>query len=154
MKLTVSASKRTKIKQLLDDSEIGQKAIVKGWVRTFRNNKFIAINDGSTIQNLQAVVNPDNMDESLLKRLTTSACVAVSGTIKESLGKGQRVELEVEELELIGDANVDEYQLQPKRHSLEFLRSKAHLRVRTNTFGAVYRIRHAMIFAVHNFFTE
>lgn len=149
----MSTAKRTKIKQLLDSSPIGDKVMVKGWVRTFRNNQFIAINDGSTIHNLQAVIDFDNTDEATLKRLTTSACISVSGTIKESLGKGQSVELKVEELNIIGDADVDEYQLQPKKHTLEFLRAKAHLRVRTNTFGAIYRIRHAMIFAVHNFFT-
>lgn len=150
----MSTGKRIKIRQLLKSSPIGEKVIVKGWVRTFRNNQFIAINDGSTIHNLQAVVDFENTDETTLKRVNTGACVYVSGTIKESLGKGQSIELKADELQIIGDADVEEYKLQPKKHSLEFLRSQAHLRVRTNTFGAIYRIRHAMIFAVHNFFTE
>ena len=146
--------KRTKIKQLLDNSSTGEKALVKGWVRTFRNNQFIAINDGSTINNLQAVVDFENTEESELKRITTGSCVSVIGTIQESMGKGQSIELKVESLEILGDADAEQYPLQPKKHSFEFLREKAHLRVRTNTFGAIYRIRHAMIFAVHNFFTE
>lgn len=150
----MSTAKRVKISHLLASSPIGETVVIKGWVRTFRSNKFIAVNDGSTIHNLQAVVDFENADEAQLKRITTSACVAITGTVEESLGKGQSIELHVKELEILGDADVDEYKLQPKRHSLEFLRSQAHLRVRTNTFGAIYRMRHAMIFAVHKFFTE
>ena len=146
--------KRTKIYDLLNEAAVGKKVTVKGWVRTFRNNQFIALNDGSALQNIQAVVDFENTDESLLKRITTGACVSLTGELVESKGKGQNVEIVVEDLEILGDADAEKYPLQPKRHSLEFLREIAHLRVRTNTFSAIYRIRHAMIFAVHKFFTE
>lgn len=150
-------AKRTKIKFLLSDPKIGEKAIVKGWVRTKRGNKniaFIAINDGSTIQNLQAIADLEIIDEQLMKLVTTGACVSVKGEIVASQGKGQTVELLVSELEILGEANPEEYPLQPKRHTLEFLREIAHLRPRTNTFGAIFRVRHAMIFAVHKFFND
>ncbi|MTI28213.1 asparagine--tRNA ligase [Fulvivirga kasyanovii] len=146
--------KRTKIKELLDAPIIGKKVNVKGWVRTFRNNQFIAINDGSTINNIQGVVDFENTDEKTLKRITTGACISITGDLAESKGKGQSVEVIVENIEILGDADPEKYPLQPKKHSLEFLREIAHLRVRTNTFSAIYRIRHAMIFAVHKFFTE
>nr|WP_238354466.1 asparagine--tRNA ligase [Fulvivirga marina] len=146
--------KRTKIKELLDAPVIGKKVNVKGWVRTFRNNQFIAINDGSTINNIQGVVDFENTDEKLLKRITTGACISVTGDLAESKGKGQSVEIIVENIEILGDADPEKFPLQPKKHSLEFLREIAHLRVRTNTFSAIYRIRHAMIFAVHKFFTD
>ena len=146
--------KRTKISLLLSQGQVGQNVNVKGWVRTFRSNRFIAINDGSTINNLQAVVDFENMDENLLKRITTGACISVTGELVESQGKGQSVEVIVSELEILGDADAEKYPLQPKKHSMEFLRDIAHLRVRTSTFGAIYRVRHAMIFAVHKFFHE
>lgn len=146
--------KRVKIKELLDLPVIGKKVNVKGWVRTFRNNQFIALNDGSTIQNLQGVVNFEETEEKTLKRITTGACLSLTGDLAESKGRGQTIELIVEKIEVLGDADPEKYPLQPKKHSLEFLREIAHLRVRTNTFGAIYRIRHAMIFAVHKFFTE
>ncbi|MDH5474335.1 MAG: asparagine--tRNA ligase [Cyclobacteriaceae bacterium] len=146
--------KRTKINTLLHQGQVNQIVNVKGWVRTFRSNRFIALNDGSTINNLQAVVDFENFDETLLKRINTGACVSVTGTLVESQGKGQSMEVIVETLEIIGDADAEKYPLQPKKHSLEFLREIAHLRVRTNTFSAIYRVRHAMIFAVHNFFNE
>jgi asparaginyl-tRNA synthetase len=145
---------RTKIKQLLATKPSGQTVTVKGWVRTFRNNQFIAINDGSTIQNIQAVVDFNSTDESLLKRLTTGACVSVTGDLIESPAKGQPVEVKVKQLEILGDSDAEKFPLQPKRHSLEFLREIAHLRARTNTFGAVMRVRHAMAFAVHKFFND
>ncbi len=150
----MSAKKRTKIADILSTAKVGEQVIVKGWVRTFRNNQFIAINDGSTINNIQAVVNFESTDEKLLKRITTGACITVEGELAESLGKGQSVEIKVQSVEILGDADAEKYPLQPKKHSLEFLREIAHLRVRTNTFSAIYRIRHAMIFAVHKFFTE
>lgn len=150
----MKASKRTKIIDVLQGSKVGTEVVVKGWVRTFRNNQFIAMNDGSTINNLQAVVDFNSFDEKLLKRVTTGACIAVTGEVVESLGKGQSVEIKASELEVLGDADPEKFPLQPKRHSLEFLREIAHLRVRTNTFSAIYRIRHAMIFAVHKFFTD
>ncbi|MFZ6012049.1 MAG: amino acid--tRNA ligase-related protein, partial [Bacteroidota bacterium] len=146
--------KRTKIKDLLETAPKGQLVTVKGWVRTFRSNQFIAINDGSTIQNIQAVVDFANTEESLLKRITTGACVSVTGELIASPAKGQTVEVKVKTLEILGDCDVEKYPLQPKKHSLEFLREIAHLRSRTNTFSAVMRIRHAMAFAVHKFFND
>ena len=143
-----------KIKELLNGEKIGEQVIVKGWVRTFRSNRFIALNDGSTSNNLQAVVDFEKFDEALLKRVTTGAAIALTGTLIESQGQGQDYELAVESLEVLGDSDPNEYPLQPKKHSLEFLREIAHLRVRTNTFGAIYRVRHAMIFAVHKFFND
>ncbi len=148
---------RTKIKQILSAPQVGSKVTVKGWVRTKRENKnvaFIAINDGSTIHNFQAVVDPGTIDKNIMKLVTTGACISVTGEIVESQGKGQAVEMMVSGLEILGEADPNEYPLQPKRHTLEFLREIAHLRPRTNTFGAVFRVRHAMIFAIHKFFNE
>src|SRR5690606_30104340 len=146
--------KHTRIKDLLNATEYGQEVTVKGWVRTFRNNQFIAINDGSTIQNLQAVVDFTKTDESVLKRITTGACIAATGELIPSPAKGQTMEVRVSELTILGDCDAEKYPLQPKKHSLEFLREIAHLRSRTNTFSAVMRIRHAMAFAIHQFFNE
>ncbi|MXV50599.1 asparagine--tRNA ligase [Pedobacter sp. HMF7647] len=146
--------KRTKIKDLLNATEFGQQVTVMGWVKTFRNNQFIAINDGSGINNIQAVVDFNNTDESLLKRITTGAAVSVTGELVESLGKGQRVEIKVQDLEILGDSDPEKFPLQPKKHSLEFLREIAHLRFRTNTFNAVFKVRHALAFAVHKFFND
>ncbi|HEY0742062.1 MAG TPA: asparagine--tRNA ligase [Chryseosolibacter sp.] len=146
--------KRTKIKQLFATTPTGQEVTVQGWVRTFRNNQFIAINDGSTIQNIQAVVDFNSTDANLLKRITTGACVSVTGELIPSPAKGQPVEIKVKLLEILGDSDPEKFPLQPKKHSLEFLREIAHLRSRTNTFGAVMRVRHAMAFAVHKFFND
>lgn len=147
--------KRTKIKELLSSPPNGQTVTVQGWVRTFRNNQFISINDGSTIQNLQAVVELNSFDEATIKRITTGACVSVTGELIASLGKGQAVEVKVKKLEILGDCDAEAYPLQLKnRPSLEYLREIAHLRSRTNTFGAVMRVRHAMAFAIHKFFNE
>lgn len=146
--------KRTKIKALLATPPEGQQVTVQGWVRTFRNNQFIAINDGSTIQNIQAVVDFSNTDETLLKRITTGACISLTGELIASPAKGQPVEVKVKSLEILGDSDPEKFPLQPKKHSLEFLREIAHLRSRTNTFGAVMRVRHAMAFAVHKFFND
>jgi asparaginyl-tRNA synthetase len=125
-----------------------------GWVRTFRNNQFIALNDGSTINNIQAVVDFNSFEESLLKRITTGAAISIHGEIVESLGKGQRIEIKVNSLEILGDSDAEKFPLQPKKHSLEFLREIAHLRFRTNTFNAVFKIRHALAYAVHKFFND
>lgn len=144
----------TRIKELFKTEEFGKEVIVKGWVRTFRNNQFIAINDGSSINNIQAVVDFENTDEALLKRVTTGAAVRVKGQLVESMGKGQRVEIKVDELSILGDADPDKYPLQPKKHSLEFLREIAHLRFRTGTFNAISKVRNALAFAVHKFFNE
>ncbi|HPH47238.1 MAG TPA: asparagine--tRNA ligase, partial [Chryseolinea sp.] len=146
--------KRTKIKELLQTKPEGQIVTASGWVRTFRNNQFIALNDGSTIQNIQAVVDFANTDEALLKRITTGACVSVTGELIPSPAKGQLVELKVKSFEILGDSDAEKFPLQPKKHSLEFLREIAHLRSRTNTFSAVMRVRHAMAFAVHKFFND
>ncbi|MGB0933806.1 MAG: asparagine--tRNA ligase [Lishizhenia sp.] len=148
---------RTKIATVLTSGKVNTEVLVKGWVRAFRNNSFIQINDGSTINNIQAVVEFENFEEHTLKRITTGASVAVKGKLVASQGKGQSVEIQVETLEIIGDANPDEIAktvMQPKKHSLEYLREQAHLRFRTNTFGAVFRIRHAVSFAVHNYFNS
>lgn len=146
--------KRTKIKVLLATQPVNQTVNVQGWVRTFRNNQFIAINDGSTINNIQAVVELNSLDESTLKRITTGACLSVTGELISSPAKGQAVEVKVKKLEILGDSDAEKFPLQPKKHSLEFLREIAHLRARTNTFGAVMRVRHAMAFAVHKFFND
>ncbi|MBX2967563.1 MAG: asparagine--tRNA ligase [Cyclobacteriaceae bacterium] len=146
--------KRTKIKELLVTEARGQTITVNGWVRTFRNNQFISLNDGSTIQNLQAVVALNSVDEGTLKRITTGACLSVTGELVPSPAKGQTVEVKVSALEIVGDSDPEKYPLQPKKHSLEFLREIAHLRGRTNTLSAVMRVRHAMAFAVHKFFND
>lgn len=146
--------KRTKIKDLLSCTTYGQQVNVKGWVRTFRNNQFIAINDGSSINNIQAVVDFTNTDEVLLKRITTGAAVSVTGELVESLGKGQKVEIKAGHVEILGDCDAEKYPLQPKKHSLEFLREIAHLRFRTNTFNAVFKVRNALAFAIHKFFQD
>jgi asparaginyl-tRNA synthetase len=145
---------RIKIRELLKTEPTGQTVTVKGWVRTFRSNQFIAINDGSTIQNVQAVLDFTSTEESLLKRITTGACLSVTGTFVPSPAKGQTAEVKVSNLEILGDSDPEKFPLQPKKHSLEFLREIAHLRSRTNTFGAVMRIRHAMAYAVHKFFND
>src|ERR1043165_5822740 len=146
--------KRTKVKELLSSSAYGSEVTVKGWVRTFRNNQFIAINDGSTINNIQAVVDFTATDEALLKRITTGAAISVTGELIESLGKGQKVEVKVKQLEILGDSDAEKFPLQPKKHSMEFLREIAHLRFRTSTFNAVFKVRHNLAFAVHQFFHE
>ena len=130
---------------------------VKGWVRTFRANRFIALNDGSCLQNIQCVVDFESMDEALLKRITTGAAVHIKGVLVESQGKGQSVEVQVSFIEILGDADPEDVSktiLQPKRHSLEFLREQAHLRTRTNTFSAVMRLRSSLSFAIHSYFNK
>ena len=145
---------RTKIKELLSGDFLDKKVTIKGWVRTFRNNQFIALNDGSSIENIQVVVDFENTEPSLLKRLTTSACISVEGKIAASQGKGQKVDMIAEKIEILGDSDAESYPLQPKKHSLEFLREIAHLRFRTNTFSAVFRVRNALSYAIHKFFQE
>ena len=145
---------RIKIKDLLLQEPQGQEVIVMGWVRTFRNNQFIALNDGSTNNNIQIVVELGRFDDDLLKRITTSAALKIAGVIEPSLGKGQKMDLKASSIEVLGDSDAEKYPLQPKKHSLEFLREIAHLRFRTNTFGSVFRVRHALAFAVHQFFNE
>ncbi|MCU0379607.1 MAG: asparagine--tRNA ligase [Chitinophagaceae bacterium] len=146
--------KRTKIRELLRMKPEGQSLTVMGWVRTFRNNQFIALNDGSTNTNLQVVAPLGVFDETLLKRITTSASLKIEGSLVPSSGKGQAMELVATSIEVLGDSDPEKYPLQPKKHSLEFLREIAHLRFRTNTFGSVFRVRHSLAFAIHQFFNE
>ena len=147
---------RTKIKALLG-MEPGKEVLAKGWVRTKRGNKqvkFIALNDGSTINNIQVVANAEQFDEELFKRITTGASLAVKGQLTESIGSGQAVEIQASEIEVLGECDPMRFPLQKKDTTLEYLRSVAHMRLRTNTFGAVLRIRNAMAFAIHKFFNE
>lgn len=149
--------KRIRIKELLQGEHIGKPVLVKGWVRTKRGNKavsFIALNDGSTIHNIQIVADNDKFDTSLLGQVTTGASLSVTGTLVASEGKGQSVEIQASHIEVLGTADPETYPLQKKGHSLEFLREIAHLRPRTNTFGAIYRIRHEMSIAIHTYFHE
>ena len=149
--------RRTKIADAIKMTDFGKQVNIKGWVRTKRGNKnvsFVALNDGSTINNIQIVIDADKISESVLKDITTGACISVVGTLTESLGKGQTVEVQAESIEIYGLADPNTYPLQKKGHSMEFLREIAHLRPRTNTFGAVFRIRHNMAIAIHKFFHE
>ena len=148
--------KRTKIVDLLKREDFGTMVNVKGWVRTRRCSKqvnFIALNDGSTINNIQIVVDLDRFDEALLKEITTGACLSVNGELTESVGSGQKAEIQAREIEVLGTCD-NSYPLQKKGHTMEFLREIAHLRPRTNTFGAVFRIRHNMAIAIHTFFHQ
>lgn len=146
--------KREKIKNLLESTTFNREVTVMGWVRTFRNNQFIALNDGSCMGNIQIVVDFNNTPEELLKRITTGAAIAVQGTVVESLGKGQKLDIKASSIEILGDSDPEKFPLQPKKHSLEFLREIAHLRFRTNTFNAVFKVRHALAFAIHQFYNE
>ena len=143
-----------KIKSLLKLPAIGQEVSVRGWVRTFRANRFIALNDGSTLGNLQCVVDFESMDEDVLKKINTGAAVKITGNFMESQGKGQSAEIQATDVFIYGEADPKSYPIQPKKHSLEFLREKAHLRVRTATFSAVMRVRSALAFGVHQFFRQ
>lgn len=146
--------KHTKVKELLNSAQTLQEVYVKGWVRTFRNNQFIALNDGSTINNIQCVVDFENTPAETLKRITTGAAVALKGSLTESKGAGQKYEIQVRSLEILGDSDPEKFPMQPKKHSLEFLRDNAHLRVRTNAFSAIMRVRSVLSFAVHQYFQE
>ncbi len=148
---------KTKIIDALQLTEYGKQILVKGWVRTKRGSKnvsFIALNDGSTIHNIQIVAEAEKIKDEVLNRIHTGTSLSIKGELVQSQGSGQNVEIVAHKIEVLGEANPDEYPLQPKKHSLEFLREKAHLRFRTNTFGAVFRIRHAMTFAIHQFFNN
>ena len=153
----MSVTSRIKVAKALQMTCYGEEIIVKGWVRTRRGNKnvsFIALNDGSTINNIQIVVDNANFDENELKKITTGACIGVTGTLVQSMGKGQSVEIQATNIEVYGEADPETYPLQKKGHSMEFLREIAYLRPRTNTFGAVFRIRHNMAMAIHTFFHQ
>jgi asparaginyl-tRNA synthetase len=146
---------RVKVKELLATKPESQEVIVMGWVRTFRNNQFIALNDGSTNNNIQVVIELGSYEETLLKKITPGASLKVTGQLIASLGKGQSVEIKAGTVEVLGECNPEKYPLQLKnRPSLEYLREIAHLRFRTNTFGAVFRVRHSLAFAIHKFFNE
>jgi asparaginyl-tRNA synthetase len=142
------------IKEVLKGKDLLQEVTINGWVRTFRSNRFIALNDGSTINNIQCVVDFEQFDESILKQVNTGAALRISGTLVESQGRGQSVEIQVKDIFVHGAADPESYPIQPKKHSLEFLREKAHLRVRTNTFSAVMRVRSALSFAIHQYFRQ
>lgn len=146
--------KHTKVKDLLSSAKILQEVTAKGWVRTFRNNQFVALNDGSTIHNIQCVVDFENTPEETLKRITTGAAISVFGDLVESQGAGQKYEIQVRKIEILGDSDAEKFPMQPKKHSLEFLRENAHLRVRTNAFGAIMRVRSVLAAAVHQYFQE
>ncbi|MEM1259022.1 MAG: asparagine--tRNA ligase [Bacteroidota bacterium] len=142
------------VKQLLTEEARSQEVVVQGWVKTFRSNRFIALNDGSTINNIQCVVDYESFDEELIKSISTGAAVKVKGNLVESQGSGQSVEIQVNELFIHGKSDAETYPIQPKKHTMEFLREKAHLRVRTNTFSAVMRVRSALSFAIHQYFQQ
>ena len=146
--------KRHTVSQLLDTTLVGQEVTVCGWVRTFRNDQFLSVNDGSSLENLQLVIDRDNTSEALRKRLNTGAAICAVGQLVESQGKGQATEVEVGSLEVLGDADPEVYPIQMKRHTMEFLREKAHLRFRTSTFNAVFRLRHGLQFAIHEYFDQ
>lgn len=146
--------KRIEIKELLTAPIVGSTVLVKGWVRAFRANRFIALNDGSSFNNIQVVIDFENLPEEVLKKISFHSCLAVTGELVESQGSGQSVEIMAKEVEVIGGSNPEIYPLQPKKQTMEFLREKAHFRMRTNTFSAVFRIRHAVAYAVHKFYND
>ncbi len=146
--------KHTKVIDLLNSTNTLHEVKAKGWVRTFRNNQFLALNDGSTIHNIQCVVDFEKFPSELLKRINTGAAVSITGTLVESKGSGQNVEIQVNQLVILGDSDPEKYPIQPKKHSLEFLRENAHLRIRTNVFGAIMRVRSTLSFAVHKYFQD
>jgi len=142
------------IKDLFKNPPLSKKINVKGWVKTFRANRFISLNDGSTIQNLQCVVDYENTDQAILSKINTGASIEIFGILIASQGKGQSVEIQAEKIIILGESDPDSYPIQPKKHSLEFLRENAHLRVRTNTFSSIFRIRSSISFAIHKYFKE
>lgn len=142
------------VAELLEGKHILQEIHIKGWVKTFRSNRFIALNDGSTLKNIQCVIDFEQTTESVLKKITTGAAIEIKGMLVESQGKGQKVEIQVNEILILGESNPDEYPIQPKKHSMEFLRENAHLRIRTSTFSAVMRVRSALSFAIHQYFVN
>jgi asparaginyl-tRNA synthetase len=146
--------KRTKIAEILRTEPVNTEVMVKGWVKAFRNNQFIALNDGSCASNLQVVLDFENTDPTLVDRIKFGAAIGARGILVESQGKGQRVEVKAEEILVYGDCDPEQFPLQPKKQSLEFLRENAHLRFRTNTFAAVFRVRHTLAFAIHKFFND
>lgn len=156
-RISMKESERPKIKDLLASKEFGKDFLLKGWVRTKRgNNKvaFVALNDGTTIRNIQVVVDMAGFDAAVVDQITTGACIAVTGTLVESMGKGQNLEIQAKEIGIYGPADPEVYPLQKKGHSMEFLREIAHLRPRTNTFGAILRLRHHLAYAIHKYYND
>jgi len=146
--------RRIEIAEVLKNPTLNESILVKGWVRAFRSNRFIALNDGSTINNIQVVLDLEKFPESIVKGIGFHACLAITGKLVESQGAGQSMEIQAEEIEILGATNLEAYPLQPKAQTMEFLREKAHLRMRTNTFSAVFRIRHAVAYAVNKYFND
>ena len=142
------------IKELLDLKPDSQSVTLKGWVKTFRSNRFISLNDGSSQQSIQCVVDFENTDPKILQKINSGASLEIKGLLKKSLGKGQDIEVDVNDIKILGECDIETYPIQPKRHSLEFLRENAHLRVRTNTFSSIMRIRSNISFSIHKFFKE
>ena len=145
---------RDTISKILKIETLNKNVQVRGWVKAFRSNRFIALNDGSCLQNIQCVLDFENTSQSILKRLTVGAAVELSGLLVASTGRGQRAEIQIREIQILGDSDANSYPIQPKKHSLEFLRQNAHLRMRTNLFGAITRVRHALFYAVHKYFND
>ena len=145
---------KSSISSILESVAVDKTVCINGWVRSFRSNRFIALNDGSTINNIQCVIDFENLDEAILKQINVGAALKITGTLVESMGKGQRVEINVTKLDVLGVSDPEKYPIQPKKHSLEFLRENAHLRIRTSTFSAIMRVRAALSFAVHSYFTK
>src|SRR5699024_4481163 len=139
------------IKDIIKKKPVGEKVCVKGWIRTFRNNLFIALNDGSTQATIQVVIDRDNTPQEVQEALNPGTAISATGTLVESRDRGQSVEIQADTVKIIGESSADKYPLQPKKHSNEFLRTIAHLRMRTNTFGAVFKIRHHLSYAIHEF---
>ena len=144
----------TTIVKILSESNKNKLVEISGWVKTFRANRFIALNDGSCLENIQCVIDYENTDEDILKKITTGSAVKISGKIVESTGTKQAIEIQVNSINILGESNPEEYPIQPKKHSFEFLRENAHLRPRTSTFNAVMRLRSSLSFAIHKFFNE
>ena len=144
----------TSVVKILSESNKNELVEISGWVKTFRANRFIALNDGSCLENIQCVIDYENTDENILKKITTGSAVKISGKIVESAGTKQAIEIQVNDISILGESNPEEYPIQPKKHSFEFLRENAHLRPRTSTFNAVMRLRSSLSFAIHKFFNE
>jgi len=142
------------VKDLFLNTPISKNIKVQGWVKTFRANRFISLNDGSTFKSIQCVVDFENTDNEILNNINTGASVEISGILVESLGKGQKIEIKVTEIKILGKCDPEDYPIQPKKHSLEFLRENAHLRIRTNTFSSIFRIRSSISYAIHKYFKE
>ena len=142
------------IKEILKLKPKNQLVTAQGWVKNFRANKFISLNDGSTVRNIQCVIDFENFDDSIIKKITSGTSLSIKGKLVNSLGSGQEVEILVENIKIYGESNAEKYPIQPKKHSFEFLRENAHLRIRTSTFGAIMRIRSKLSYAVHKFFQE